>query len=315
MLIISIFWCFSLIDVINLTKIYKLKNKEIRALTDVSFTLRGGIGALVGHNGAGKTTLIKILATLVIPTSGDAFIEGYSVTREEKKVRELIGLVTVSERQFYYRLTAMDNLIFFSSLQGLSVSEARKRAKEVLEMLNLEEWANVQYMKFSTGMQRKLALARALITDPPVLLLDEPTLGLDPISAREFRNVIKNLKGKTILFSSHYLKEVEELADKIILIKRGKIIAEGNIEDLKTKLGKIVEVKVRQIPKGLERYAVNVSGESILRLPKSEAEKLKYYDNIKEVEPTLDDIYAYLIGEEEDPVRIERVKRPWRVRD
>jgi ABC-2 type transport system ATP-binding protein len=200
-------------------------------------------------------------------------------------------------------------------LQGLSVSEARKRAKEVLEMLNLEEWANVQYMKFSTGMQRKLALARALITDPPVLLLDEPTLGLDSISAREFRNVIKNLKGKTILFSSHYLKEVEELADKIILIKRGKIIAEGNIEDLKTKLGKIVEVKVRQIPKGLERYAVNVSGESILRLPKSEAEKLKYYDNIKEVEPTLDDIYAYLIGEEEDPVRIERVKRPWRVRD
>jgi len=304
-----------LIDVINLTKIYKLKNKEIRALTDVSFTLRGGIGALVGHNGAGKTTLIKILATLVIPTSGDAFIEGYSVTREEKKVRELIGLVTISERQFYYRLTAMDNLIFFSSLQGLSVSEARKRAKEVLEMLNLEEWANVQYMKFSTGMQRKLALARALITDPPVLLLDEPTLGLDSISAREFRNVIKNLKGKTILFSSHYLKEVEELADKIILIKRGKIIAEGNIEDLKTKLGKIVEVKVRQIPKGLERYAVNVSGESILRLPKSEAEKLKYYDNIKEVEPTLDDIYAYLIGEEEDPVRIERVKRPWRVRD
>lgn len=304
-----------MIDVIKLTKIYKLKNKEVNALSDVSFTLKGGIGSLVGHNGAGKTTLIKILSTLVIPTSGDAFIEGHSVTREEKKVRELVGLVSVSERQFYYRLTAMENLLFFSSLQGLSISEARKRAKEVLEMLNLSEWENVQYMKFSTGMQRKLALARALITDPPVILLDEPTLGLDPLSAREFRNVIKNFKNKTILFSSHYLKEVEELADKIILIKRGKIICEGNAEELKSKLGKVVEVRVKEVPRGLERYAISLVGEPILRLPEKETEKLKYFEDIKEVEPTLDDVYAYMIGDEEDSIRMEKVRRSWRIRE
>jgi ABC-2 type transport system ATP-binding protein len=304
-----------LIDVIKLTKIYKLKNKEVTALSDVSFTLKKGIGSLVGHNGAGKTTLIKILSTLVIPTSGDAFVEGYSVTREEKKVRELVGLVSVSERQFYYRLTAMENLLFFSSLQGLSISEARKRAKEVLEMLNLSEWANVQYMKFSTGMQRKLALARALITDPPVILLDEPTLGLDPLSAREFRNVIKNFKDKTILFSSHYLKEVEELADKIILIKRGKIISEGNAEELKSRLGKVVEVRVKEVPRGLERYVVSIVGEPILRLPEKEIEKLKYFEDIKEVEPTLDDVYAYMVGDEEDSVRMEKVRRSWRIRE
>jgi len=304
-----------LIDVIKLTKIYKLKNKQVSALSDVSFTLKGGIGSLVGHNGAGKTTLIKILSTLVIPTSGDAFIEGHSVTREEKKVRELVGLVSVSERQFYYRLTAMENLLFFSSLQGLSITEAKKRAKEVLEMLNLSEWENVQYMKFSTGMQRKLALARALITDPPVILLDEPTLGLDPLSAREFRNVIKNFKDKTILFSSHYLKEVEELADKIILIKRGKIICEGNAEELKSKLGKVVEVKVREIPRGLERYAISLVGEPVLRLPEKETEKLKYFEDIREVEPTLDDVYAYMIGDEEDSIRMERVRRSWKAKE
>ena len=304
-----------MIDVIKLTKIYKLKNKQVSALSDVSFTLKSGIGSLVGHNGAGKTTLIKILSTLVIPTSGDAFIEGHSVTREEKKVRELVGLVSVSERQFYYRLTAMENLLFFSSLQGLSITEAKKRAKEVLEMLNLSEWENVQYMKFSTGMQRKLALARALITDPPVILLDEPTLGLDPLSAREFRNVIKNFKDKTILFSSHYLKEVEELADKIILIKRGKIICEGNAEELKSKLGKVVEVKVREIPRGLERYAISLVGEPVLRLPEKETEKLKYFENIREVEPTLDDVYAYMIGDEEDSIRMERVRRSWKAKE
>ncbi|AWR93280.1 ABC transporter ATP-binding protein [Acidianus brierleyi] len=304
-----------MIDVIKLTKIYKLKNKQVSALSDVSFTLKSGIGSLVGHNGAGKTTLIKILSTLVIPTSGDAFIEGHSVTREEKKVRELVGLVSVSERQFYYRLTAMENLLFFSSLQGLSITEAKKRAKEVLEMLNLSEWENVQYMKFSTGMQRKLALARALITDPPVILLDEPTLGLDPLSAREFRNVIKNFKDKTILFSSHYLKEVEELADKIILIKRGKIICEGNAEELKSKLGKVVEVKVREIPRGLERYAISLVGEPVLRLPEKETEKLKYFEDIREVEPTLDDVYAYMIGDEEDSIRMERVRRSWKAKE
>ncbi|MEW9491199.1 MAG: ABC transporter ATP-binding protein [Candidatus Aramenus sulfurataquae] len=305
-----------MIETLELTKVYSLKGKEVVALSSVTFSTKGGITAIVGHNGAGKTTLIKVLSTLVIPTSGDAFVEGYSVTRDEKKVRELIGLVSVSERQFYYRLSAMDNLLFFSSLQGLSLGEARSRARELLEILGLREWENVPYMKFSTGMQRKLALARALITDPPVLLLDEPTLGLDPISAREFRNLLKGLRGKTVLFSSHYLKEVEELADKVVLLKRGRKVGEGTPEELKARLGRMVEVRVKSVPRGMERFVVvDHGGVSVLRLPEKEVDKVEGFEELRVVEPTLEDVYAYFVGEEQDTARMERVRRRWIPRD
>ncbi len=304
------------IETLELTKVYSLKGRDVAALSSVTFSTGRGITAIVGHNGAGKTTLIKILSTLVIPTSGDALVEGYSVVKEERKVRELIGLVSVSERQFYYRLSALDNLVFFSALQGLSVGEARSRAKEVLEMLGLGEWENVQYMKFSTGMQRKLALARALVTDPPVLLFDEPTLGLDPISAREFRNLLKGLRGKTILFSSHYLKEVEELADKVVLLKKGRKVAEGTPDELKAKVGKVVEVKVKSVPREMERFLVVSHGEgNVLRLPEKEADRVKDFEEVRVVEPTLEDVYAYFVGEEQDSARMERVRRRWTPRE
>lgn len=305
-----------LIETLNLTKVFEIKDKSVKALDSVNiYVEKGKIGALVGHNGAGKTTLLKILSTLVIPTSGDAIVNGYSVTKEEKKVRESIGLVTVSERAFYYRLTAMDNLIFFSSLQGLSVSEAKKRAKELLEFVGLEEWANIPYMKFSTGMQKRLALARALITDPPVILMDEPTLGLDLLSAREFRRVVRSLRDKTILLSSHYLKEVEELSDKIFLIKRGKIVAEGTFEELKEVVGKILEVEVNYLNDELRKYLVEVHGDNfLLRIPEKELEKLRYYKEIDESSPNLDDIYVYFIGEEKETIGKGRA-RPWRVRE
>lgn len=305
-----------MIQTIGLTKIFDLKGKQIKALDDVNIHIeRGKVGAIVGHNGAGKTTLLKILSTLIIPTSGDAIVNGYSVTKEERKVRESIGLVTVSERAFYYRLTAMDNLIFFASLQGLSLSEAKKRAKELLEFVGLEEWANIPYMKFSTGMQKKLALARALITDPPVILMDEPTLGLDLLSAREFRRVIRSLKDKTILLSSHYLREVEEIADKIFLIKRGKIIAEGTLGELKEKIGKVIEVEVDYISEEIKKYVIEVRGDSfLLRIPEKELERLSHYREVGEVFPNLDDVYVYFIGEEKETLGRGRM-RPWRVRE
>lgn len=271
---------------------------------------------MVGPNGAGKTTLIKILSTLIIPSSGDALVNGYSVVKEEKKVRESIGLMTVSERLFYYRLTALENLIFFASLQNLSLSDARRRAMEMLELVGLSEWANLPYMKFSTGMQRKLALARALITDPPVLLLDEPTLGLDPLSARMFRDLVRRIgKEKTILLTSHYMKDIEELSEKTILLKKGKVLVEGDRESLKSYIGKVCEVEVNEYPSSLGKYIIETgSNYYILRVPERELEELRDYRVIKEEEPSLEDVYVYLIGDVEDSARFEAVKRGGRWR-
>jgi len=307
-----------MIKTIDISKTFKIKYKVIKAVDDVSFEIeRNTAGALVGPNGAGKTTVIKMLSTLIIPSSGDAIVNGYSITREEKKVRESIGLVTVSERLFYYRLTALENLVFFASLQNLSLSDARRRAREVLEIVGLSEWENIPYMKFSTGMQRKLALARALITDPPVLLLDEPTLGLDPLSARMFRDLVRRIgRDKTILLTSHYMKEIEELAEKIILLKKGKVIAEGNKENLKNYLGKVIEVEVNEYPLALGKYVVETSTNYyILRIPEKELDELKDYRVIKEEEPSLEDVYIFLIGDVEDSARLEVVRRGgWRGR-
>ncbi|EZQ12048.1 multidrug ABC transporter ATP-binding protein [Candidatus Acidianus copahuensis] len=306
-----------MISAVDLTKVFSFKGKKVTALDKVNFTAEDNtITALVGHNGAGKTTILKILSTLTIPTSGDAFVNGYSVTRDEKMVRKNIGLVTVSERAFYYRLTAMDNLIFFASLQNLSLSEAKKRSREVLDFVGLSQWSNVPYMKFSTGMQKKLALARSLLTDPPVLLMDEPTLGLDLLSARQFRLTLKELKGrKTILMSSHYLREVEELADKVILIKRGKIVGQGTLEELKWKIGKVVEVQTSSLTDKMARFIISESVDGYtLRVPERELENLSSFKVINEVEPNLDDIYVYFVGEEREDTRRGR-SRPWRVRE
>ncbi|ACP47058.1 ABC transporter related [Sulfolobus islandicus Y.G.57.14] len=307
-----------MIKTIDISKTFKIKYKVIKAVDDVSFEIeRNTAGALVGPNGAGKTTVIKMLSTLIIPSSGDAIVNGYSITREEKKVRESIGLVTVSERLFYYRLTALENLVFFASLQNLSLSDARRRAREVLEIVGLSEWENIPYMKFSTGMQRKLALARALITDPPVLLLDEPTLSLDPLSARMFRDLVRRIgRDKTILLTSHYMKDIEELAEKIILLKKGKVIAEGNKENLKNYLGKVIEVEVNEYPLALGKYVVETSTNYyILRIPEKELDELKDYRVIKEEEPSLEDVYIFLIGDVEDSARLEVVRRGgWRGR-
>ena len=301
-----------MIKVVNISKTFRTGGKEVKALNDVSFELeKGKIGALVGHNGAGKTTLLKILSTLIIPDTGDAYINGYSVTKQEKEVRRNIGIMMVSERAFYYRLSGFDNLVFFGIIQGLSVSEAKSVAKEVLDLVGLSEWKDVQYMKYSTGMQRKLALARALILDPPVILLDEPTLGMDVVSSRDFRSLIKVIsREKTILLTSHNMKEVEDLADKIFVLKRGNLIAEGTKEDILAKLGKVKLVSVRDVPKGFDKYVVGYNnGTFFLRVP--ETENISG-DVIREELPTLEDVFVYLMGEEIDSIRNKSRRGGWR---
>jgi ABC-2 type transport system ATP-binding protein len=194
------------------------------------------IYSLLGPNGAGKTTLIKILATLVLPTSGTARVSGYDILKQGNDVRKAIGLSTGRERSFYYRLTGRQNLEFFGALRGLKGKDLRSRTKQLLNVLDLWEHKDRKYMKYSSGMKKKLSLARALLTDPPVLLLDEPTSGIDPVSTRDIRGMIRSLRdsGKSVLVATHDMHEAEELSDRIGILKAGKLLKEDTPENLRS---------------------------------------------------------------------------------
>lgn len=222
-----------MIETENLTKMYKaniVANDNISLLVE-----KGEIFALLGPNGAGKTTLIKILATLVLPTSGTAVVNGYDILKEESKVRRSIALSTGRERSFYFRLTGKQNLEFFGALQGLRGRELKARVEHLLRVLGLWEHKDRKYMKYSSGMKKKVSLARALLTDPPVLLLDEPTSGIDPSSRHDIHQMIGELRdgGKTILFATHDMHEAEELSDRIGILKEGRLIKVDTPDNLK----------------------------------------------------------------------------------
>lgn len=210
----------------------------VEALRDVSLNVyEGEIFGLIGPNGAGKTTLTKIVATLVQPTSGEVTVRGYDSVRDDRNVREQIGLATAEERSFYWRLTAEQNLMFFARLNGLGDGEARRRIIELLERLELIELATRRFGEMSTGNKQRLALARSLLARPPVLLLDEPTRSLDPLAAARMRDLIRSLAGGdppvSILLTSHNLAEVEELCERIAIINDGRIRALGTPENLR----------------------------------------------------------------------------------
>jgi ABC-2 type transport system ATP-binding protein len=199
---------------------------------------RGQIHSLVGPKGAGKTTTIKILSTLLIPDSGRALVGGFDVVKEPEKVREIIGLVLAPDKGFYTRLTGLENLVYYGRLYGLSRGEAIRRARELLELVGLADEGKRLYEEYSLGMKAKLSIAKAMINDPSIIFFDEPTIGLDPLSARRVRQVIRDLatQGRTILLTSHNMWEVENLSNKVSLIKGGKIVVEGSPADLKERL-------------------------------------------------------------------------------
>lgn len=301
-----------MIEVDKISKTFRVKGKEIRALDKISFQLgKGEICGLVGHNGAGKTTLIKILSTLIVPDAGEARVENHDVVKEANLVRKLLGVMTVSERAFYYRLTGMENLMFFASIRGLSLSEARSRAKELLEMVGLLEWKDIPYMKYSTGMARKLALARALITDPPVILMDEPTLGMDPISSREFRRLVESLgRNRTVLMTSHNMVEVEDLADRVVILNRGKLIASGSPRELKERVGTMKLVRTKMPDSRLRKYIVGLSDQYfILRVPENMNVE---GDEVSREPATLEDVFVSLTDEVDSTTNRSRGGGGWR---
>lgn len=232
----------SAIAIRNLSKTYPVPFRRLRAffrrpvkdpveaLRDVSFEVETGeIFGLIGRNGAGKTTLTKIVATLVQPTTGNVSVRGHDSVDHDELVRREVGLATAEERSFYWRLTAEQNLMFFARLHGLSDRVARQRIKELFAQLELDEVARRRFGEMSTGNKQRLAVARALLATPPVLLLDEPTRSLDPLAAARMREMIRSLAAQdppvTILLTSHNLAEVETLCARVAIISRGSIRA------------------------------------------------------------------------------------------
>jgi ABC-2 type transport system ATP-binding protein len=230
------------ISIHNLSKTYPVPFQRVRAffrrpvkepvdaLREVSFEVHTGeIFGLIGRNGAGKTTLTKIVATLVQPTTGSVAVRGHDSVSDDEHVRRLIGLSTAEERSFYWRLTAEQNLMFFARLHGLADRAAKQRIKDLFTRLELDEVARRRFGELSTGNKQRLAVARALLASPPVLLLDEPTRSLDPLAAARMREMIQSLSQQdppvTILFTSHNLAEVETLCARVAIISRGAIRA------------------------------------------------------------------------------------------
>jgi len=232
----------SAISIRNLSKTYPVPFQRLRAffrrpvkepveaLRDVSFEVETGeIFGLIGRNGAGKTTLTKIVATLVQPTTGSVVVRDHDSVEEDELVRREIGLATAEERSFYWRLTSEQNLLFFARLHGLSARETKQRIADLFAQLELEEVAKRRFGELSTGNKQRLAVARAMLATPPVLLLDEPTRSLDPLAAARMRDMIRSLAEQdppvTIFLTSHNLAEVETLCRRVAIISRGRIRA------------------------------------------------------------------------------------------
>jgi ABC-2 type transport system ATP-binding protein len=244
------------IETKNLTKVFRqmntyrdlvlqpFRNKKFAALSDVSINVeQGELSSLLGPTGAGKTTLLKIICNLVLPTSGSAFVNGQDVTINGKHIRKSIGYVLSDERSFYWRLTGRQNLKLFSVLNNLSSFEAGKRINEVLKVTDMTDYIDNMFKNYSSGQRQKMAIARGLLTDPQILIMDEPTKSLDPGVTLHLREFIKKdlvqQKGKTVFFATHNLSEAEELSDRITIIHKGKIAACGGLAQIR----KLIKVK------------------------------------------------------------------------
>lgn len=229
------------ISIKNLTKNYK----ELVAVDNLSLDIKEGeFLALLGFNGAGKTTTIKMLCGLITPTSGDAFIYGKSVVKNMDEIKTFVN-ISPQETAIAPNLTVYENLVFIAEVYGYKKEDAKNKAEEMMKKFNIEDRRKSKARKLSGGLMRRLSIAMALISEPKILFLDEPTLGLDVRVRRELWHLLMELKGNTtVILTTHYLDEVEALADTIAIIDKGKLKIKGNLEELRqeTKLDKLEDI-------------------------------------------------------------------------
>jgi ABC-2 type transport system ATP-binding protein len=328
------------IQTMNLTKTFKSKTQAfqygilrrrqtiaINAIDNLNLEIKKGeLFGLLGPNGAGKTTLVKMLCTLLPPTEGTALINGYDINSQQMQVKRSIGtLFSIGERGFFWRLNGYRNLEFFAAIYNVPRQKRRQRIMETLKLVGLENSAFDLYQKYSGGMKRRLSLARTLLPDPPILLLDEPTTGLDVISSRNIREFVKNNvsqeSGKTVLYTTHYIEEAAQICDRIGILSHGHLIALDTPNALRDKIKKqervflIVQDITPEQTKDLRSIEgvmeINENSEALMLNQKGLCIELKNVDqlpsifdylfghkiklvNFKREEPTLEDAFIEL---------------------
>lgn len=314
------------IEVKELRRIYQQRSGWLRPSKGEHIALHGidldipvgEVHGLLGPNGAGKSTLCKILATVLVPTSGTARILGHDVVSDKQRVRELLALVLGGERGLYPRLTARQNLRFWASLYGLTEEVANQRADALLDRVSLFDRRNDRVETFSRGMKQRLHLARGLLSDPAVILLDEPTTGMDPIATKDFQALVREIReGRTILLATHDMVEAECLCDRVSIVNGGRIAATETPStlstwitrferiDVATELDEGVADKIRRID-GVGKVTANPDGGTRIETVAegAAADVLRYLleqgrIDVRTSMPSLEEVYLHLLGAEQ----------------
>ena len=318
----------TVIETKNLTRIFDSaegvllkKKKKVVAVDHVTFSVKEGeLFGLLGPNGAGKTTTIKMLTTLLVPTEGDAYINGWHIVTDSQKIRSHINVIFGGERGLYLRLSGKDNLRYFSDLYGIPSPVQEERIPDLLQLVGLEDHADKKVENYSRGMKQRLHIARGLINDPPIIFMDEPTMGLDPEGARTLRSIIKELASqkKTVFLTTHYMFEADELCDRIALLKEGKILTIDTPKAFKGRISDVtvIEIEGHNIPRDLIETIesadyvklVTISQEDMNKVVQIQTEPSTdavmgilqqlnsvQLSNIRIREPTLEDAYIKLM--------------------
>ncbi|MCI4439011.1 ABC transporter ATP-binding protein [archaeon] len=313
------------IETENLVKVYGDKKSEVRALDGINLKVpKGSIFGLLGPNGAGKSTLISILVGLLLPTSGSAKVLGFDVVRQSVEIRKRVGLLPEGFGLYEY-MTALENLTFLGLLDDMPPNEVKKKALEVLEVVGLGDKANTKVSTFSRGMLQRLGIAQALLKDPELLIFDEPTVALDPDGAAQFRSLVQKFgkEGKTIVMSTHLLHEVGMICTHSAIIRKGKILAQGSIEELsqvvKASKGYTYEIKVmaggamllEEVKSLPEVKEVTLTNNTLKIVAKNDVgsklfaliNKGKYQvESLTPINPSWEDVYHFYQGEEKEVV-------------